>query len=515
MKAAPGSTLWLLRHELRLTWLGAAFNRAGQRRPSTVTLLVWLSGWIMLHVLAWTLLGGRHPLNLGDPRLAIAAGALLLVSATFMLSNALRASVLALFERGDLDLLLSSPLPTRSIFTVRLLGVALSSATLFLYLFTPLANVALVRGQPRWLAIYPVLGAVATLAACASMLLTLALVRLLGARRTRVLAQIVAAVAGAMLFLLSQAYNLMSHGRDPNASARLMQRILEDGRLGPDSPLWLPGRAALGEALPLLVMLALAGVAFVLTVTRTHRFFAHGLQQAAGLARTRARAPGPLRMRVRRSLFDTIVVKEWRLIVRDPQLISQVLLQLIYLLPLFVLVMRGGDTPGPAIGAGMTLLCASLASSLAWIVISAEDAPDLLLSSPAAMRTVRLAKLAASAMPPLLLAALPLAWLVVRSPLEGLLVCFTLTAAVLSSSLIVLWVGRPAPRSDFKMRGKENLLCTLCEGANSMSWAGLSWLLVALAGRTASGALAIGAMVVLALAFGILLLAWLLRRRPA
>jgi hypothetical protein len=48
--------------------------------------------------------------------------------ATFMLSSALKSSVLALFERGDLDLLLSSPLPSRSIFTVRLLGVAAGAA---------------------------------------------------------------------------------------------------------------------------------------------------------------------------------------------------------------------------------------------------------------------------------------------------------------------------------------------------------------------------------------------------
>jgi ABC-2 type transport system permease protein len=314
------------------------------------------------------------------------------------------------------------------------------------------------------------------------MLLTLAMVRLLGARKTRVIAQVVAAIAGALLFLLSQAYNMVSHSSDPGAGSRLTRRVAESSLLGPDSLLWLPGRAALGEALPLLVVVLLAAGAFMLTVGRTHRFFVHGLQQAAGMGPVRARPRGPLRVRVRRSLFDTIVIKEWRLIWRDPHLISQVLLQLVYLLPLFVLVLRGADTPGPAIGAGLTLLCSSLSSSLAWIVISGEDAPDLLWSAPASRHAIRMGKLAASVMPPLALVAVPLLWLVVRTPVTGLMVCFTVTAAVFGAALIVLWVGRPAPRSDFRARGKENVLCACLELLNSALWGGLAWLLVSMGG---------------------------------
>src|SRR5206468_1473883 len=287
------------------------------------------------------------------------------------------------------------------------------------------------------------------------------------------------------------------------------------GMLSPESLLWLPGRAALGAVLPLLALVLVAAGVFALTVARTHGFFAHGLQQVASIGRARARPSAALRVRVRRSLFDTIVVKEWRLILRDPHLISQVLLQLVYMLPLFFLILRGAATPGPAIGAGLTLLCASLAASLAWIVISGEDAPDLLLSSPAAQRTIRLGKLAASAMPPLALVALPLLWLVLRTPLSGLLICFTVTAAVLGATLIVLWVGRPAPRSDFRTRGKENFLCSFLEGINSLAWAGLAWLLVSMMTGRVSNLVLFGTPAALALGLGTPLLAWLLRRRPA
>jgi ABC-2 type transport system permease protein len=308
---------------------------------------------------------------------------------------------------------------------------------------------------------------------------------------------------------------MLSHGGDSGAAERTLRHMAESPWLAPDSPLWLPGRAVLGEPLPTLG-LALLGIAvFALTVVRTHRFFVHGVQEAAGSARAVGKPSRAMRLRFRRSLFDAVVVKEWRLIARDTHLLSQVLLQLVYLAPLLFLILRKNDTPGPAIGAGLALLCSSLTSSLAWIIVSAEDAPDLLHSSPAAGRTIKLAKLAASIMPPLLLVALPLLWLVVRAPLAGLLIGFVVAGAVSSAALIVSWQGKPAQRSDFRMRGKENFLCTVFESVNTLCWGGLGWLLVSLAteGGESASLTALIAPGMLAAALLSLLLAWLMRKR--
>jgi ABC-2 type transport system permease protein len=510
VSAAPGSIRWLLGHELRLAWYGATVNKGGKRRPGWRSIAAWALGFVLLHVLAFAALHAPGPGVMGDALLAIPLSIMVVVCSTFMLSSSLKACVLALFERGDLDLLLSSPLPSRSIFAVRLLGVAAVTALPYVYLAGPFANVALALGHPGWLGLYVTIAACAMLMACAGMLLTLGLVRVLGARRTRVVAQVVGAIAGALIFLLSQFYNL-SHHEGP-VGPRIMAMLAHQSVFGPDSALWLPGRAVLGAPLPLLGAVLLAVLAFALTLARTHRFFVHGLQQAAGMGRVRARPASAPRFRFRGSLFDTVVIKEWRLIARDPHLIAQVLLQLIYLVPLLFLIMRG-DTAGPALGAGLTLLCSSLTGSLAWIVISAEDAPDLLASAPAPRRTLQLAKLAAATMPALLLVALPLLWLVARTPSTGLLVAFTISAAVLSAGLIVLWTGRPAPRSDFKTRGKENFLCTMLELVSSLCWGGLGWLLVALNTQGADWMLPAAAA---ALTAGLIVLlgARLLRRQP-
>ena len=138
MKAAPGSSRWLLGHELRLAWYNAAVNKGGRRRMSWASIGVWIGAWLVLHVLAFVVLRKLPSGGVMDPRFAILATLVLAAIATLMLASALRASVMALFERGDLDLLLSSPLSSRSIFTVRLLGVILAGAALYLFLFGPL-----------------------------------------------------------------------------------------------------------------------------------------------------------------------------------------------------------------------------------------------------------------------------------------------------------------------------------------------------------------------------------------
>jgi ABC-2 type transport system permease protein len=510
MSAAPGSILWLLGYELRMSWYGTALSKNGKRRRGHRGMIVGIVAWALLHLVAFAMFRTLDRDGMYEAFLAILLTAVLLVCATFMLSSALSACVMALFERGDLDLLLSSPLPSRSVFAVRLLGVATATAIPYLFLAGPFANVALVFGHPGWLGLYVVVGACAMLMACIGMLLTLALVRILGARRTRVVAQVVAAIAGAFVFLLSQAYNLTRH--DGTAGPRLLDMLAHQHLFGPGSAIWMPGRAILGAPLPLLGAALLAALAFALTLNLTHGFFVHGLQQAAGSSRARARPAGALRFRFRGSLFDTVVVKEWRLIARDPHLIAQVLLQLVYLVPMLLPLLRG-DATGPALGAGLTLLCSSLTGSLTWIVISAEDAPDLLLAAPAPRRIVQMAKLAAATMPPLLIVALPLLWQIVHAPVAGLIFAFTISAAVLSAGLIVLWTGRPAPRSDFKTRAKGNFLSTMLELTSSLCWGGLGWLLVALATDGATW-MVFASAAVLAAGLGVLLLARLLRRSP-
>ena len=481
MRLAPGSVGWLLRHELRLAWFNAAGGKAsdGRRRPGNMALGLGAAGCIVMHVTSWFVVRQLAGIPGDDPRILLAVSALLIVATTFMLSSAIKACVVVMFERSDLDLLLSSPLPSRSIFTVRLLGVCAGTAALYLFFLAPFAHAGLLQGQWRWLGIYPGVIALAVLCSCGAMLLTLGLVRMLGARRTRVVAQIVGALAGALLVIASQLHALTSRQTQDGIRDTVLGMVQAEN--AGDNLFWLPARAMLGEPLPVLLLGALTCAMFMLTTWRTHCFFARGLQLAASTPSIVAGAASSTSARPRfgRPLFRTVVIKELRLIVRDPQLLSQVMLQILFLLPLLFLIFKRADVQVQAIGAGLALLCSSLTGALAWIALSAEDAPDLLLVSPASQRTVRRAKLAAAMLPVLGLVALPLLWLTVRIPAAGLVGFVVVCGAVVGAGLVVFWCGRPGVRSHFKGRGKGGLVMNILELCNSLAWGGLGWLLSA------------------------------------
>lgn len=521
MTLRPGSALWLLRHELRLFYfrLGSAGKGAVRRGPSRSNLVLMALATCALHAFAYAVLralDGGGGGSASAPSVLIGIGMLCAATFSLMLSQGLKTSVDVLFERGDLDLLLSSPLPSRSIFAVRLGAVVIGTGGLYLFLLAPFAHAGLLLGQPRWLAIYPLVLGAAALAASLSMLLTLALVRTIGIRRTRVAAQILGALVGALFFLLSQVV--------ANSAGAFQQRLADwigshsraGGAFAVDSLLWLPARAAQGDGAALLTMALLGGIAFALTTVFTHRFFVRGMQQAASLVRNAAAPAGGQRYHFGRSLMLTVMVKEWRLIARDPQLISQVLLQLLYLLPLCFLLVAKSSVRMPGLGASLTFLCASLSTALAWLIIAAEDAPDLLRAAPAAAATVARAKLVAAVAPALLLLAVPLLWVLWRQPLAALLLALCAGGATVGAALVVRWCARPAARGDFRLRARGNVISTVFELGTAMSWSGLTLLALNLAqGRPFDTTAAFTGTALLGALLLLLLAAWTRRRRPA
>ena len=129
----PGSAGWLLRHELRLAWRKLGF------RSSRPWLIAGASLWLAYHLAPYGVLSVGNSVatvaTLGASAsehagaIGVMVGAALWAMFTLMVSHAITYSVDALFERGDLDLLLASPLEPRHVFLARGLGVAASNAS--------------------------------------------------------------------------------------------------------------------------------------------------------------------------------------------------------------------------------------------------------------------------------------------------------------------------------------------------------------------------------------------------
>jgi len=144
-----------------------------------------------------------------------------------------------------------------------------------------------------------------------------------------------------------------------------------------------------------------------------------------------------------------------RLLRRDPVLLSQIGLQLVYLLPLaFILIQPAqgidlGRYADTAFAPALTILSSTLAGSLIWITVSAEDAPDLIAAAPVSRRLVDRAKLVAAVGPVLALMAIPVALLLLRSPVAGAWAAVGCVAAGTSAGLIGVWRKNPGSRKAF------------------------------------------------------------------
>jgi len=411
-----------------------------------------------------------------SPTAFVLVGATLWFLFTLMLSQAITRSVSVFFERGDLDLLLASPIAPRNVFLVRGVGVAISVVGFYAFVLTPFAHVGIVAGDVALLAAYPALAAMALLATAAGMALTSALVRLLGARRARIAAQVFGALVGAAVFLGLQLGNLVAPARITRWITALQRATRDGASIDTDSLVWVPVNAILGRPLALALLVAAGVGAFVLVVTTMARRFLAGTQQV--MTAPRARSVETSTPRFRAGLWRSVLVKEWKLIARDPQVIAHTLLQSIYLVPL-ALVWARDSSPKLVAAPALVMLAATLASGLAWLTVAAEDAPELLASAPVDRALLRRAKLVA-ALVPVWLVTLPLAPFLARSDaVAALQFSACIVGATISTGSIRLALPRTGRRQDLRRRGRGNVVAGVLDVATSFAWTAAMWGLLA------------------------------------
>jgi ABC-2 type transport system permease protein len=481
----PGSTLWLLGHEIRLSWRGLIGGRRGRVRLIVLG-VVGLTFVVGGFPIAWLLRNIEMPVN---PLSILAADAACVVIFTLMLSQTLAGATDALYARGDLDLLFSSPLDPRKTLTVRFAAMAGSAFTAFALLLLPWLIPLAFFGHWRWLAALLVLGALALGASGVGLAVSVGLFALIGPRRTRAVAQILAAVIGAMFFLISQTRTLL--GARSSGIWMQVMNTADDPRLRLPGVAGWPLRAMTGDPLPLAVMLMIgAGVFLGVTAWLSRRFEANAAAaQGADVGQRRVArgVAGPFTGGV----FAATLIKELRLMSRDIALLAQVLLRVLYLLPVTFLLLRSAAghaiyaLPGGA--AAITFMAGQVGASLTWITVSAEESPELLMCAPASAATVRNAKLTAALGPLGLLLAIPLAIVIAIAPLVGFAATLGATCAAISAGLLNAWYPMPGKRSDFLRRRRSGSLLLslaylfvslLIAAATALASLGLIWALI-------------------------------------
>jgi ABC-2 type transport system permease protein len=340
--------------------------------------------------------------------------------------------------------------------------------------------------------------AVGAVASALSVALSVALFRLIGPKRTRLAAQIVAAIVGAIFVIGLQVAAILSYGTISHL-AFLQSDALVAFVPPIESMVWWPARAILGDLTALaavvtagFVMLAAAIVVF------SARFGEHAIAAAgvsdAGVFQQRTAAFRRI------SQKGALRRKEWTLLRRDPWLASQTLMQLLYLLPPGLMLWRafGSHSDDLVLLVPVVVMAAGqLAGGLAWLAISGEDAPDLVATAPIPTNYVVRAKIEAVTGSVAVIFAPFVLVLALASPRDAFAAAAGAGISAMSATLIQLWFRTQAKRKHFRRRQTSSRIATFAEAFSSIAWA-------ATAGLAAAGhwQAAITAVMALGILFG-------------
>jgi ABC-2 type transport system permease protein len=476
----PATVAWFATHEMRLAWRDWAWLLSGGHSRH------WLFGALglvvvvlLMHGLAYvTLMNSADLSGPPDKRTLVVVGSTLALYGSLMLSQAMESVTRAFYARGDLDLILSSPAAASRLFAVRIGAMAASVMGMSLVLAAPAVDVVAWRGGAKWLAGYGVMAALAMAAVAISAVTTMLLFGVIGPRRTRLVAQIIAAVVGASFVIGVQFLAILSIGTLSRfeffGSDTVLRHVPSAG-----SVLWLPAHAATGNWWDLAIVVAVATLLLAGAIRYCAPRFATIALATAAISEGAARrsAPSWRRSGIRpTSPGQALRSKEWALLRRDPWLISQSLMQLLYLLPPFFMLWRSfyGDRNGAMLLVPVLIMAAGqLAGGLAWLAVSGEDAQDLIGSAPITAARVWRAKAEAVAGVLGLVFGPLVVLLALLEPMLGIVALLGIAVAATSATLIQFWFRAQVKRSLFRRRHVSSRIATFAEAFSSITWSGV------------------------------------------
>jgi ABC-2 type transport system permease protein len=482
MSSAAALT-WFARHEFRLAWREwlamMTGGRRGRKRRADIGLIAFAA---IMHLPAYAVIGRFADLQAPlDKSTLIVITATIFLAWALMLSQAIESVTRVFYARADLDLIMSSPVALANVFSVRIAAIALSVIAMALLLSTPFVDVLVIGGGTRWFSAYGVVMAIGLSAAAVAVAVTIVLFRLIGPSRTRLVAQILAAIIGAGFVIALQIAAILSYSTLSRFAVLTSDAA---AAFAPDleSIVWWPARAALGDGEALLLLLA-GGLVLLGAVTA---IFSPGFADIVVRASANA---APSHQSSRATAFRAgsrqraLRRKEFVLLRRDPWLVSQTLMQLLYLVPPALLLWRSFSDSSLAIvlvTPVIVMAAGQLAGGLAWLTISGEDAADLVATAPLPASRVIRAKIEVVLIAISLIFAPLVAALLFASPLQAAVTAVGVIVASASATAIQLWFRMQARRSQFRRRQTSSRLATFAEAFSSIGWAATAALALAI-----------------------------------
>jgi ABC-2 type transport system permease protein len=450
MIGRPGSTLWLACHEIRLQIRGSLLGRAGGRW----LVLAIAAGIQALGLLfASSLLRLQQHVPISDPLMSVSV--VMALTGALMMAQAVQRATEVLDGQADLGWLLSSPLPPRRVLAVRLVSVAFSVVLNWLLLVGPIANGLMMLGHVGAWRAYPVVASIALVATAVGFGLTFSLLRALGPRRTRSVANGAATIIGASAFLVGQSRTILStHARDA-----LWTALMPAHDAAPQGIGWWPARALIEGGWRVAGVVVIGAAATVLASIGLQQWFARGALGGVSADRGgpgEGSRAGRLKLRpFQGGLRQALLRRDLLLLRRFPGLAGLSIYYMIYLLPAVVVLWRGGgDQSDRALAAAPVLTAGELARLFVSACVLGDDGRELVDTAPVSEGTVLRSKLAAAGIGVATVMYVPVLGLAMVLPSALPAMVVGLTGVVLCNLLLGLWRPAPIRRTDLR-RGQK------------------------------------------------------------
>jgi ABC-2 type transport system permease protein len=382
----PKYSLWhyvwkLLRLRAIITLSGFRRAKLGRKIFLTVLAVLMAAFAVFMFVMSWLLLNFlRSPAlaralaqqNLGEVTTFLEGVPGLILAGAFLtiLLTSFGVLLQALYLAGDMDFLLSAPVPIRAVFVTKLLQAILPNFSLIALFGLPVLLGLGVAGGYNVLyypLVFVVLGVLALAAAGLSSLLVMGVARVIPARRVAEVLGFLGAIVSISCSQISNFMNATGLGRNQFGSVSAMS-LSWAGRFNtPWSPLTWAGRGLVdlgqGRWLTglgfLALTLGLAGGVFMVSLVTAERLYYTGwasLQTGTRKKRAGRAAPvvAPAQNPARASLGErlipsavrAIMLKDFLVLRRDPRQMSQVVMPIILgVIYGFALVRSGGNPP--------------------------------------------------------------------------------------------------------------------------------------------------------------------------
>ena len=472
---AVGSLSWFARHEFNLSWRDfARMMSAGKPGREKGVIAFIIIAVLVIHAIAYAIIVPKvqNGLIIDKSLMTIVSGSIIL-TLSLMMSQALELVTRVFYSRSDLDLILSSPTSAKKVFTIRIGAIATSTAMLSLLLFGAAINILAIFDSPLWLCAYLVLLGCGALSTAASLSITIFMFKTLGAKRTRLISQIIAAIVGAGFIIGIQLAAISSLG-SLSRMEFLSSQSVANAMPSLDSMMWIPAYAVMGNANALIITLIVSFGLLLLTIVGFAGKFGDYVIAASGVSQTAQTAKPKIINFKTRSIASTLRHKEWRLLLRDHWLLSQTLMQVLYLIPpAFMLWQSFGQagSVGVVVIPVLVMATGQLSGGLAWLAISGEDAPQLVQTAPVAKGAVIRAKTEA-VLGAIAIITAPVILLMAFIELKmALIAAIGIACATISATMIQLWFRNQAKRSNFRRRQTSSKVATLSEAFSSIMWA--------------------------------------------